>query len=120
MSAVGFAFGSGLLVLGVGVTGLMVVFLWPVNDALDRLRAAPGSCRLRLQMERLDALSEVYARLNASGFRVVGIASERTDETAYEVTLDLVSPRGVRVTEVAAELGRTRGIGGVAVDPAAA
>lgn len=104
-AAVGFAFGAGMLILGTGVCLLILVVLGPFNALVARLRARHEHQRhLRLNLSRLEAMSEVYSLLRRMHVDVSGIESHRLGKGHYEVDLDLVMPAGASFSDLVVEL----------------
>jgi len=110
-AAVGFAFGSGLLILGAGVCAVILVVLWPVNVAMARLlHGHAAHLAMRLALTRLELLSEVYGALRTSGVQVVSIESRRIAKSHYEVDLSVTHPAGLAVGDITSQLSRFDGI----------
>ncbi|HET8786846.1 MAG TPA: MgtC/SapB family protein [Candidatus Limnocylindrales bacterium] len=110
-AAVGFAFGSGLVILGAGVTAVILFVLWPFNLLIDRLRSGrEGRLTIRLALSRLESLSDVYASLRSARVQVIGIESRRIGKGHYEVDLGVVPPGGLKLTDLAAGLAEADGI----------
>lgn len=110
-AAVGFAFGSGLLILGVGVCAVILFLLWPSHMLVDHLRSRhEGRLMIRLALSRLEALSEVYTSLRLARIQVVDIESRRIGKGHYEVDLGVVPPQGVTAVDVSAELSKSEGV----------
>lgn len=110
-AGVGFAFGSGLVILGAGVTAVILFVLWPFNLLIDRLRSGrEGRLTIRLALSRLESLSDVYASLRSARVQVIGIESRRIGKGHYEVDLGVVPPGGLKLTDLAAGLAEADGI----------
>ncbi len=110
-AAVGFAFGSGLLILGAGVCAIILFVLWPVNVAMGRLlHGHSAHLAIRLALTRLELLSEVYGALRTSGVQVVSIESRRISKSHYEVDLSVTHPTGLAVGDITSQLSRFEGI----------
>ena len=104
-ASVGFAFGSGLFLLGMAVALVIVFSLWPLNWIIEQVRTRrAGQERIRLSLTRLEALSEVYAKLRVARVEVLGIESERIAKGHYEVGLDLRPPVGTSLSTVLVDL----------------
>jgi putative Mg2+ transporter-C (MgtC) family protein len=107
-ASIGFAFGSGLVILGTAVTLLIVFSLWPLNWIIEQVRTRrAGQERIRLSLTRLEALSDVYAKLRVARVEVLGIESERIGKGHYEVGLELRAPVGTSLSTVVMDLGTT-------------
>ena len=105
-ASVGFAFGSGLFLLGTAVALVIVFSLWPLNWFIEQVRARrAGKERIRLALTRLEALSVVYAKLRVARVEVLGIESERIAKGHYEVALELRTPVGTSLSSVVMDLG---------------
>lgn len=105
-AAVGFAFGSGLLLLGTGAAAIILFSLWPLRSILERVRPGHrGESRIRLGMIRLETLRSVYECLVAEHIVVTSMGSRRLGKNRYEVELRLVLPQRLRLADVEMRLG---------------
>jgi putative Mg2+ transporter-C (MgtC) family protein len=100
-AAVGFAFGSGLLLLG-GATSLLIVFsLWPLNVILAQLHASRRTeGRVRLGITRLDTLGAVYECLVNEHVGIGSIGSQRIAKNHYQVPMRLHVPPRLRLSDI--------------------
>ncbi len=100
-AAVGFAFGSGLFVLGT-LTAMVIVFsLWPLALIVERFRAdRRPETRIRLALARLETLGSVYETLMNEHVEILGLGSQRVAKNRYEVDLRLQLPQRLRLPDV--------------------
>ena len=96
-AAVGFATGSGLFVLALAGTAIIIFSLWPLNLVVDRLRIGKErTVRVRLMLAKLEALGAISRELTAHRVEIAAVQSQRVGTGRYEVELDLRLPIGVR------------------------
>jgi uncharacterized membrane protein YhiD involved in acid resistance len=110
-AAMGFAFGSGLLVLGALGTLIVIFSLWPLNVILDHLRTGWSSSQdVRLGLERLETLTLVYADLVAMRTEVLALDSRRMGKNRYEVTMRLRLASATSLGDIKSRLARLSGV----------
>lgn len=96
-AAVGFATGSGLFVLALAGTAIIIFSLWPLNLVVDRLRLGKErTVRVRLMLAKLEALGAISRELTAHRVEIAAVQSQRVGKGRYEVELDLRLPIGLR------------------------
>jgi putative Mg2+ transporter-C (MgtC) family protein len=87
-SAIGMAGGAGQWIIAIAGTAIVIFSLGPLHWVADRVRsnrAAP--VRLRLHLERLEALGEVTRELVANRAELGTVRSRRIGKGSYEVEL---------------------------------
>ena len=95
-AAVGFATGSGLFVLALAGTAIIIFSLW-LNLVVDRLRIGKErTVRVRLMLAKLEALGAISRELTAHRVEIAAVQSQRVGKGRYEVELDLRLPIGLR------------------------
>lgn len=110
-AAVGFAFGSGLLLLGTATAALIVFSLWPLHAVLERVhRYRQSDLRVRLSMSRLDTLGSVYEFLLDEHVEIATVSNRRIDQDRFEVTMTLRVPFGLRAADVQVRLASISGV----------
>lgn len=110
-AAVGLTAGTGHPILAT-FTGAIIVFsLWPLSRLADRLYGAEKRlARLRLTLDRLDALADVAATLTEHRLEIVGVATERGALDRYDVVIDVRIRASASLPEAISELGRQPGV----------
>jgi putative Mg2+ transporter-C (MgtC) family protein len=89
-AAVGLAAGAGQHVLAVVGTAIIVFSLWPLNLVADRIHGLEKQLtRIRIALERLDALAPVTKILTDQRLEIVGIQTQRIRKGRYEVDIDV-------------------------------
>ncbi|MBX3032171.1 MAG: MgtC/SapB family protein [Chloroflexi bacterium] len=104
-AAVGFAFGSGMLIVGTAAASIILFSLWPLHALLRRVRPErKDESRVRLGMTRLETLGAVYDCLVAEHVAIASIGSQRLGKGRYEVDLRLQLPQRIRQADLEARL----------------
>jgi putative Mg2+ transporter-C (MgtC) family protein len=110
-AAVGFAFGSGLLVLGTALAAVILFSLWPMRRIVTSIHPnKPSESRFRLGLSRLETLQSVYECLVGEHVVVSSMSSRRLGKNRYEVELRAVIPQRLRLTDVEMRLGSLTGV----------
>jgi uncharacterized membrane protein YhiD involved in acid resistance len=98
---VGFAFGSGLLILGTAAAAIILFSLWPLHAILDRVhRERLEESRVRLAMTRLATLGAVYDVLRGEHVALVNLSTQRLGKGRYEADLRLQLPQRLRLPDI--------------------
>jgi putative Mg2+ transporter-C (MgtC) family protein len=101
-AAVGMAAGAGEYVIATVAAAVILVSLWPINALAERLHGtAQPELQLRLQMGRVDQLSEVTAIIRGQKLEIGEIATRRQGRDLYQVDLTV---RGRSAAAIAAAL----------------
>jgi putative Mg2+ transporter-C (MgtC) family protein len=100
-AAVGMAFGSGMLLLGTAVAGIILFTLGPMRMVVDRLhRERVEESRVRLGLTRLETLGAVYDTLRGEHVSIASLNSQRLGKARYEVELRLQLPTRLRLPDI--------------------
>ena len=89
-AAVGLAAGAGQHVLAVTGTAIIVFSLWPLNRVAERIHGLEKQLtRIRIALERLDALAQVTKTLTDHRLEIIGVQTQRIRKGRYEVDIDV-------------------------------
>lgn len=100
-AAVGMAAGAGQWLVAIIGTGIVVFSLWPLNALETRIHRPGGhAIKLRVQIERIEALGEISGILAERQVDMAAIGSKRMGKGRYELELDLRLPVGARPHDV--------------------
>jgi putative Mg2+ transporter-C (MgtC) family protein len=95
-AAVGMAVGAGWWIVGIVVTAIVVLSLWPLRSVVRRIRGTgPRPLRVRLHASSLDALGEITRLLARERVELGDINSQRLGKNSYEIELFLRMPASV-------------------------
>lgn len=111
IAAVGMAAGAGEYLIATVAAAVILVSLWPINVLSERLHGSTQpEVQLRLEMDRIDTLSEVTAILRDHRLEIAEIGTNRQGRGTYRVDLRV---RGRSPGAIAVALERITGIAGV-------
>ncbi len=100
-AAVGMAFGSGLVLLGVAAAAIILFSLWPLQAILARVHHEhQEDAWVRLGMTRLETLGSVYHAMRTENIAISSIQSQRLGKGRYEVDLRFQLPPRLRRADV--------------------
>ena len=106
-AAIGMAAGAGQWVIGLTGTVIVLVSLWPLHVAIDRLRPRGSrTIRLRLETSRIEALGDVSRLIADRRVDMAGVNSQRLGKGRYEVELELRLPVGVHPSDVVGAIAK--------------
>ncbi|HEY6057608.1 MAG TPA: MgtC/SapB family protein [Candidatus Limnocylindrales bacterium] len=108
-AAVGLAVGANAYIVGIVGTAIVVVSLWPLHILVGRIGLGPGRVRIRLHLERLEALGAVTHELATRRVEILGMQTERRHKT-FEVELELRPAVGTKTADVLQALGSLPGV----------
>jgi putative Mg2+ transporter-C (MgtC) family protein len=105
-AAVGMAVGAGWWIVGIVVTAIVVLSLWPLRTVVRRIRGeGPQPMRVRLHASKLDALGEITRTLARERVELGDINSQRLGKNRYEIELLLRMPASVDQPKLLEALG---------------
>lgn len=106
-AAIGLACGAGLPFLAIAGTVIVIFSLWPLNRIASRLhRMEKRVTQLRVELRRLEALTQVIRVLVGYRLEVVGLQTQRLGKGRYDVEVNVsVSPTSNLVAALE-EIGR--------------
>jgi putative Mg2+ transporter-C (MgtC) family protein len=106
-AAVGMAVGAGWWIVGIVVTAIVVLSLWPLRSVVRRIRGTgPQPLRVRLHASSLEALGEITRLLARERVELGDINSQRLGKNRYEIELFLRMPASVGQSKLLETLGK--------------
>lgn len=108
-AAVGLAVGAGAWAVGLAGTAIVLVSLWPLRVIVGRLGLGRERMRVRLALDRLEALGAVTTELHARRVVLVGVQTLHRPR-GYEVELDLRAGGITKATDVIEAVGALPGV----------
>ena len=122
-AAVGLAAGAGQQILAAGASVIIILSLWPLSIVADRLRGLEKKLMtLRMTLDRMDALADVFEAMTVHRVEIVGLRTERARDEMIDLEVDVrirstsdlpaaleavSAVRGVHLEHADSELGRT-------------
>ncbi len=100
-AAVGMAFGSGMVILGAAIAGIILFTLGPMRMVIERVhRERVEESNVRLGITRLETLGAVYDVLRGEHVTIAALNSQRLGKGQYEVDLRLQLPARLRSADI--------------------
>ncbi|HEX5013029.1 MAG TPA: MgtC/SapB family protein [Candidatus Limnocylindrales bacterium] len=104
-AGIGMAVGAGWWFVGIVVTAIVVLSLWPLRSIVRRVRGeGPLQVRIRLHTTQLQTLGEITRTLNREHVELSDINSQRLGKNRYEIELFLRIPANLEQATLLASL----------------
>ncbi|HSL97032.1 MAG TPA: MgtC/SapB family protein [Candidatus Deferrimicrobiaceae bacterium] len=111
IAAVGMAAGAGEYLIATVAAAVILVSLWPINILSERLHGSTQpELQLRIEMDRIDALSEVTSILRVHRLEIGEIGTTRQGRGVYRVDLTVRSRTPAAFAEALEQLARIEGV----------